>query len=225
MHDKRHAITLLGHGPLQKDVPLTSEGINVRFSFDRIGTFIMHDDNYLMYQLLGKGQKHELDDVSAFVVPLPERVYLSSEAVLVHVIGLFEQNKLVDFSYIENKIVRHFITTSYSLKAFTRNRRAEIPVAIFGVIMELTMPKFVWIVEVADTESAGQEKCLVRMVFDATASRLEETPFFLVHDNSVVQVYDRMLTKRRYEIPLPADRPTLMSNYEHNLTRVCGTQP
>lgn len=90
MSNKEHAVAILGHGPIRaaSDIMNMAEGnfVNARHCSDFL---IINDDNYLPFRsLVVKGDdkkdllQHRLDDVDGFVVPLYEKMYLSSENVL-----------------------------------------------------------------------------------------------------------------------------------------------
>lgn len=81
MRSREHAIAIVGHEWVPKrDWP--SGGL--KFSWDEVARLCVVDDNYLPYHsmpALGSGTPYSIDDVDAFIVPLPEKVFYSAEAV------------------------------------------------------------------------------------------------------------------------------------------------
>lgn len=197
MYDREHAITILGHGPIQKSK--INLGTPFTYSWDFIKSLVVADDNNLPYQLIDmESQPYCVGDIDAFIVPLPEKVYFPSEAVKNYIEFLLNQQKRkldLDFSFIQSPVIRYFLTTSSAYKRHVYENQDQIPQEILLATLELSMPKFVWIVEISDETNWAHEKVLVRFVLDATANKYETTPFFLLHDEKSVIVYDRVQSR------------------------------
>ncbi|MBF0271324.1 MAG: hypothetical protein HQL98_04480 [Magnetococcales bacterium] len=225
-----HAVAIVGHGPLQPDWLSLCTQDECISSFQLINSLVVNDDNNFPYKLLGPvkepDEKYAMDAINGFLVPLPEKIFLSAERVDGYMNQIFTNLDLnwfgLDLSFLKGRtrIVRYFIATSYSYKSFLCRMRASIKARMVNPVFLMDMPKYIWIVEVSDAQSYGKQECLLRFVLDATASDKHAYPFFMVHDRSEVVVFDRSQPKIvTLRIKLDGE-PFTMPMYTHNLNGI-----
>ncbi len=206
MSKKEHAVAILGHGLTRAATDIMnitdSNFVNTRHCNDSL---IINDDNYLPFgSLVVKGDdrkdllQHCLDDVDGFVVPLYEKMYLSSENVLKLYQRLFDGN-LLEIAKEKRYVIRAFMTSARSYKKSLRDtlhmddtlRRAQL---------ELPMPKFIWVIELASPMHYDQMKTDYRWIIDATSNQYEKYPFLFIHDSCKMIIHDRALSGKLYRV-------------------------
>lgn len=121
-------------------------------------------------------------------------------------------------SYIHQPVIRHFLTTSSAYKRFLSKNQSQLPPELVQVSLELPLPQFIWVSEVSTVPDWATGYCHVRFVFDATAHRDEPRPFFLIHDQDKVAVYDRGYTRKLSLVPFSA-KAGKSKLYEETMTR------
>lgn len=202
---KQHAIAVLGHGPLINSDPiLEAERGGLVTGRAMIDRFIINDDNSLPYESLyfegnekGNNGPHVLDDVDGFVVPLYEKMYLNAENVLKLYGNIFQ---LLTIPIDKRKfIVRVFMTSSRSYKKKIRLSK-KIDATLLQAQLELPLPKFIWIIEIASPENYGRNRADYRWIVDATANQYERYPFILIHDSDKMLIYDRSLKGQIFKV-------------------------
>lgn len=195
MSGRHHAITVLGHGPVNTTLPAYNK--EVRYSWDMIQCLVVADDNYLPYKMVNQvATPYSIRDIDAFIVPLPEKIYYPAEDVMAFTEQVLNAGALgsLDLSFITEPVIRCFLTTSSSFKEFMRKNIAGIPIQLYMASQELPLPQFVWVVEVSTPDDWENKQCCARFILDATASKYEVRPFFIVHDQKGALIYDRAST-------------------------------
>lgn len=222
MNTRKHAITVLGHGPIPVNV-IPKAGIS--YAWDYIQSLVVADDNYLPYRTVTRNPAdfhYVLDEIDSFVVPLPEKIYLTSTAVMKRTEKLLKDKKAynLDWSVLSEPVIRHFLTTSSAFKRFTLNSSTDIPAELLTASLELPMPQFIWVAEVSTPLDWAAGRCHLRFVFDATANDSEARPFFILHDKNRMVVYDRGFTGKLSEAPFGKTPIGTFRLFEENLQRV-----
>ncbi len=214
-----HAITVIGHGTSELDA-FANVTDSVLFAWESINSLVVVDDNYMPYLTIDCLDRaaYKVTDIGTFIVPLPEKIYLPAEAVEVHVVHLLEMGfPELDFSHLNQPVVRYFITTSARLRTYAREQETALPKSLFQVLMDLALPQFVWVAQIASLEDWKHGRCNITCVLDATASAYDEEPFFLVHDRERAFVYDRGDSKEKgwfdFDTPLQS-----IGDFRLNLT-------
>jgi hypothetical protein len=155
---------------------------------------VVVDDNYMPYLAIDHGQDkpYGVQDVDAFIVPLPEKVYYSAEAVD-EISGLLASGNVLGFDHsgIAPPVNRYLLTSASALRASVNDLRSQFDPDLIQVIMELSLPQFVWIVEISSVDQWKAGQVATRVVIDATASPYEDDPVFLMYDLTRAQPYDR----------------------------------
>lgn len=191
-----HAITLIGH---VSDFDATKKCCH---SDEFLTGYIINDDNYMPYQVLGKGKnkhsdhwsKFSIADIDSFVVPLYEKIHMSGEHVMKHVEAILSDSHLgIDACskvLTNNEVVtRIFLTSS---KSFKKVRRKDVlPFGISKVYAELSMPKFIWVCEISKRELFSRGKIVGELIFDATASQFDRLAFMAIHYPDFLLLNDR----------------------------------
>lgn len=192
LETRPHAITVIGQGQPDLDA-FVGVSDSILFSWEAINSFVVVDDNYMPYLTIDclDGGPYKITDIGTFIVPLPEKIYLPAEAVDKHVVHLLEYGfPELDLSHLIQPVVRYFVTTSAKLRAYARGQTA-LPRALFQILMDLALPQFVWVVQIASMADWRRNRCNVLCILDATASAYDEEPFFLIQDRRRAFVYDR----------------------------------
>lgn len=197
MTDKQHAIALLGHGSLD----LTKlDSLNANGSFiltsDIINSLIISDDNYLPYiELYTKDEQrkktdcfseYSLENIDFVVAPLYDRMYLRYASVIRVVTDLF---KVKDFGFVDDKVVRIYITSANSLKKNIVNTDG-VNLNLKRILLQMSMPKFVWCVDISSKEEYEKGLTSGRVIIDSTAGPYDREPWLLIHDGKVVKYFD-----------------------------------
>ncbi|MDO9079718.1 MAG: hypothetical protein Q7U44_02890 [Desulfuromonadales bacterium] len=228
LHEKRHAVTLIGHvSDYSKEFTGNSEGF--------LTGYVINDDNCLPYQLVmrqGEGKEgycscYHVEDIDGFIVPLYEKMYLSAEhiegltdGILEHpVFGVNKRSKLVSK---ENLIKRIFLTSSKSYKAFRRS--TPLSENLHQAYVELAMPKFIWVCELSTAEHYSLKKVVGEILFDATANHKDKFSFLAIHYPDFILFNDRNKlgdSRDRFAMAeIKTDQLESYAMYENNLKEI-----
>lgn len=198
MRKKEHAIAIVGHGQLQAPQDFISASDNQIFVNTRnlIDSLVVHDDNRIPFKtIFTSGGEYCISDIDAFVVPLYEKMYLNAENVL-GLYTFFAQSSLLSISE-KQLISRIYMTSSRSYKRELRND-GKISSVMRKSQLELPMPKFIWIVELATPEQYNLGLTDYRFVIDSTANQYEAHSFLFIHDKEKMIIHDRALTGKMF---------------------------
>lgn len=191
MHSRAHAIAIIGYErtPPQNFLPNAQ-----RHGWDEVGALIAIDDNHLPYLSVPAkptGSSYSAEDIDAFIVPLPEKVFYPADAVDGIVPILWKFSGLLGLPAAEDTVVRYFITTSSALRHFMRGRSSEFDPRLLVSVMMLPMAQFVWVIEIASKADWASGNISARAVLDATASLREALPLWLFHSRKAAVLFDR----------------------------------
>jgi hypothetical protein len=191
LNSHEHAVAIIGHG---ERIPSPSASAPAHFAADLTKGLVDVDDNHLPYLAIDHGQAKPYggQDVDAFIVPLPEKVYYSAEAVD-EISGLLASGNVLGFDHsaIAPPVIRYFLTSASALRTSVNDLRSQFDPDLARVVMELSLPQFVWIVEISSVDQWKAGQVATRVVIDATASPYEDDPIFLMYDLSRAYVFDR----------------------------------
>jgi hypothetical protein len=190
MHGKGHAVAVIGYewrNPVNTAVP------GMRYAWDEVQSIAVVDDNHLPYLSVPKtgGTHYAAEDIDAFLVALPEKVFYPADAVDRLPPALFRFGPLLGLPTADRTIIRYFITTGSALRGFVRERESEFDPKLVKIIMTLPFAQFLWIVEFATEDQWAVGQVAARAVIDATASLLEVTPLWLFHSRTRALIFDR----------------------------------
>lgn len=197
MHERRHAVAVVGYD-WSGAGPGTNKGM--RYAWETVKSLVVVDDNHLPYLSISahdratkaKEPRYSAQNIDAFIVALPEKVYYPADAVDRLVPNLFDWASLVDLPKREEAYVRYFITTGSSFRSFMRSRESEFDPRLMALVMSMPFAQFVWVVEIATATDWGNGQISARVVLDATASLRELLPYWLFHGRKTAIVFDRM---------------------------------
>jgi hypothetical protein len=210
-------VAIIGHTGLQA---AGARSAPVRFASDQVDGLIVIDDNYLPYHtvLAGHAEPYGRCDFTAFIVPLPEKVYYPAEAVDDVAMTLASEEHFgFDPDTLESPIVRYFLTTAAHLREFMTSVRSQFDPVLIGVVMDLPLPQFVWVVEIASEEQWNNNQVETRVILDGTASQAEPFPIFLMHNRERAYVFDRGGDQEHHYIDLASPAQAVLSRMPGNL--------
>jgi hypothetical protein len=165
----------------------------MRYAWDEIQSLAVVDDNnlpYLSIPLRG-GAGYSAEDIDAFIVALPEKVFYPADAIDKLAPTLFKLGALVGLPPKDKTIIRYFITTGSAFRHFVREKGSEFDPKLISTIMALPFAQFVWIVEFATEGQWAVGQVEARAVIDATASLREVMPLWLLHSRTNALVFNR----------------------------------
>jgi hypothetical protein len=190
MHARGHAIAIVGY---EWRMPVNTALPGMRYAWDEVQSLAVVDDNYLPYLSIPAkpGSPYSAEDIDAFIVALPEKVFYPADAVDRLAPALFKLGAIVGLPPQDETIVRYFITTGSALRRFVRERESEYDPKLLEAIMTLPFAQFVWVVEFATESQWATGQIAARAIIDATASLREVMPLWLFHSRTQALVFDR----------------------------------
>jgi hypothetical protein len=190
MQTREHAVALVGYAWRP---PSTSRTSALRYAWDELDAVAVVDDNELPYLSIpvSGGTPYSVQDVDAFIVPLPEKIYYPADAVDRLASTLFKLGSLIGLPNPDETIIRYFVTTGSAFRRFVRERESEYDQNLLETIMTLPFAQFIWIVEFATHSEWDTGLISARAVVDATASLREPVPLWLMHNRKSALVFDR----------------------------------
>jgi hypothetical protein len=190
MHSRGHAIAVVGYewrAPVNTGVP------GMRYAWDEVRSVAVVDDNHLPYLSIpvSGGAPYCAEDIDAFIVALPEKVFYPADAVDRLAPALFKLGAVVGLPPKDKTIIRYFITTGSALRRFVRDRESEFDPKLIQTIMTLPFAQFVWVVEFSTEAQWAVGQIAARAIVDATASLREVMPLWLFHSRTQALIFDR----------------------------------
>jgi hypothetical protein len=192
MHQREHAIAIVGYewrAPVNTAIP------GMRYAWDEVQSLAVVDDNHLPYIPIpvsaGTGAPYSTEDIDAFIVALPEKIFYPADAVDRLAPALFRLGSVVGLPPKDQTIIRYFITTGSALRRFVRDHESEFDPKLIQTTMALPFAQFVWVVEFATESEWAAGQIAARAVVDATASLREVMPLWLFHSRTQALVFDR----------------------------------
>ena len=170
---------------------------NLVHAAELVDEYIAMDDNRFPYQVLPRtanedetGYSRSLEQIRGIVVPLPDEVFLRPRDVDGYVEKLLKEEKfrqIVD-SFMEREakgeplVYRPFLTTGVSFKQFKLNQQKafsdEDDYAV-GLQLLLSLPRFVWCVELSTPSLRAKDRAFGEILLDATAGESDLEPIFI----------------------------------------------
>ena len=223
-----HVVALIGH---TSDFTRTFEADskNIVSSSAFLKQFIVMDDNFFPYQLLGypgdaqnyflaHPPHYDMNSIVTAVFPLPEKVFLpasgarrQARAVLNQLLAAHPRSEFSAKDEKEPLVSRLFFTTGSSLK---KRKLASASVnpggfdKISAFVANIHLPHFVWIMEVAPKSIYEQGHSSAEIVLDATANELERFPIYARLGSSL------LVDDKKTKTP---NNPQTFQQYTHNL--------
>lgn len=190
MHKRNHAIAVAGY---EWREPVIGAVGGMRYAWDEVKSLVVVDDNHLPYQPIPvkAGLPYSAEDIDAFIVALPEKVFYPADAVDRLAPTLFRLGNILGLPPKDETIIRYFITTGSALRRFMRDRESEFDSKLIEMVMTFPFAQFLWIVEFATEKQWAVGQIAARAVLDATASLREIMPIWLFHSRKSAIVFDR----------------------------------
>lgn len=218
MAAKRHAIVAIGHS--WSNVPAVAP-LASSLSSSRLGAIVTVDDNHLPYTQIESaiGGQYNLNDISGFIVPLPDKLYYPADAVDGHSIALYKAmaSKLA-LPPADNLIRRYYVTTLSGLRRYARKHASQLGDILVGAIMRLRTTQFIWVVEYASADQWNQAHVAARAILDASASLYDPAPIWFMHDETHAIFFNRdssAATATMIDLQRPSGTP--LGRMEQNL--------
>jgi hypothetical protein len=204
-----HALAVIGYRRSAQALVSASAGVaavpqagaHPGRAWDYISHLMVADDNHYPYLAVGRtaidGVDYSIDDFDAFIVPLPEKMFLPAAAAL-EISRDLTDGPPEHFDELESDktlVRRCFVTTTASWHRFVRRHASQLPEDFVSVALELTMPQFIWVVEYASPGQWAHNTIQARLLLDATAGTYDPFPAFLLHDAKGALWIDRANNK------------------------------
>lgn len=189
-----HAIVLVGYRT--SDVLQTAAANSMKRAWDYVSDLLVVDDNFYPYSAVRQGAEDEEDtigEIDAFIVPLPEKMFLPAAAVvrLAEDLRIAPPEQFPELEGDKNIVTRCFVTTTASWQRFIRQQASHLPADFATAALELTMPQFVWVIEYATPAQRARKEVQARVLLDATAGIHDPFPAFLMLDQKGALWMDR----------------------------------
>jgi hypothetical protein len=181
--------------------------------------FIFIDDNQPVYQraTLDNPAAHYPADwnnckVTYFIVPLYTKIYLEAFEAKNYILRFLTTGPepLTDNSQI---LLRFFLASSRSFKNEVA-MNATIQEDLKGLLLEASMPKFIWVAEISTKDLIKQKKANGMVILDATEANIYfNKPLILAAFQGKLVIFDESSGKLESDL-LPLQDFTV---FEHNL--------
>ena len=229
MVNEGHAIVVAGYSWRETSL-VPSEGNSHVWS--QVESLLAVDDNLLPYSAVSVGDGaasgsvvpiYTAKDFTAFIVPLPEKIYYPAYAVESFSLdALYRSYRTVlDLPDEDVLLRRYFITTVSALRRYAREYRSQMGEELVSLFMHMRTAQFVWVIEYASEQQWADKHIAARAVVDASASPKDEQPIWLCHNHDLALVFDRssgIATAKMIPLKRPEGIP--LSRMETNLRPV-----
>jgi hypothetical protein len=192
-----HAVAIVGYRRNDLVAQTTGDNFQGR-AWDFVTDLAVVDDNLAPYHPVSRncvnGADYCIDDFDAFIVPLPEKMFLPAAAAFRWANEARDDAMFEHFEHLtETKelVTRCFVTTTASWQRFVREQSGSLPPDFVDIALSLTMPQFVWVVEYATPAQRSAKRVQARLLLDATAGTRDPFPMFLLHDSNGALWLDR----------------------------------
>jgi hypothetical protein len=185
---------------------LKTESTNKKLNFydldDCRKRFVFIDDNYSPYQLsfLNKPTDYYTNpdwsntQIKHFVVPLYSKIYLEAFKAKNYIYSHLIRD-LSPLSSNSDYYLKTFLASSRSYKDFLA-KNDTFSDDIKEIILEKTMPKFIWICEISDKNLIKKNQANGLVIIDATEPNIAETkPLIYSGYNDTQLLYNEKLNK------------------------------
>ncbi len=232
-----HVINIIGHtlfNKLPSDATCNHYGFYDSLSL--VDKYIAVDDNFFPYQMLGNktdidnygtiyGDKIDIsvENIKTAVIPLPEKVYLPPQDARKFCYAWYDENnitallkelKVVSKPDKEKVICRLFLTSAKSFKKRKRDLSINIETGIEKDVVSLvfpvdiSLPHFIWVMEISIISEYLRGKCLGEVILDASSNK-----------HAIKMVYARLGKEVYYQNKNISfsNNDIFYSQYTHNL--------
>jgi hypothetical protein len=184
------------------------------YSWDMVSDLVTIDDNHMPYYPLSAApwaeQRYSFDDINAYIVPLPEKIFFPAEAVDNLIPTMKSHLPEIQFPADDETVLRFFLMTAAGLRRAMRERASEYDPDLIVEIMQLPLAQFVWVAEFSTQHEWGGSVVSARAIIDATASVYEYDVLWAVYDRRKALFFDRTRSDGKRQLDL---RPTAGLGY------------
>ena len=229
MGSEGHAIVVAGYSWRDTTVAPSEENSHV---WSQIDSFLAIDDNLLPYSRVSiedssrsrsNGTIYTARDFTAFIVPLPEKIFYPASAVEEFSLDALYRSYKKTLKLPDNEVFlrRYFVTTVSALRRYCRQNASQMGEELLALCMQLKTAQFVWIIEYATEKQWKDKQIAARAIVDATASPKDAQPMWLCHNHDLAVVFDRSSgSLKGREVPLKRAQGTPLGRMEINLQTV-----
>lgn len=227
MSGKKHAIVAAGYAwhPVAKAPPYA-----ISHAWEQVDILLAVDDNSLPYRCVplkapkarsgaSPAMSYSAADFDSFIVPLPEKIFYSAEAMERYSLALYKALASALKLPAEDVLLRrYFITTVSALRRWAREYESQFGDVLVNMLMRLKTAQFIWVVEYASYEQWKNGHIAGRAIIDATASPRDPVPVLFAHDENSGIRFDRSSAKRAADmVDLKRPPNTPFGRMEQNL--------
>ncbi|WP_439505212.1 hypothetical protein [Sediminibacterium sp.] len=186
-------------------VATLANGANLYDFYEQNAEYIIIDDNLRPYSTINLNDpasnysdpKFAGCEITAAIVPLYSRVYVESDQV-----------KEVSFEFLKtistklnlpSYVVRVLLTSTRSYKSYLAASK-DFSIDVKALLINLELPKFIWIAELSSTSEALSKKASGLLIFDATEPRSRIPIASLLKDLYIGELNGKI---GLYTLPLP----------------------
>lgn len=230
-----HALVVIGDKPPSIQDILTTESVALKLSDQKNlkildwslipREYVAIDDNYPPYRTakFEKPTEYYYNDtwsdckITSIIVPLYNKIYLEAIEAKKLALSLLKLNIVISNLTDDELVLRLFLTSSRSFKnkiAFDTAIEANIKELIINIVM----PKFIWIMEISDRENCCQHQAKGMIVLDATEANdnASDALLFIGLPNKFIFVKDYSFHSIQIQLsPFP-----MYKNYDSSRTLV-----
>ena len=230
---RKHAVSIMGHGIINYDMLKDSayvkcirdEEIDVISHSKLVKNLYVMDDNSFAYRKMplelptkNSDVPYGFSELAYCVVPLYRRMQLVYSEVYAR-FRTWRKAKVMDWEAL--CVCRIYITSANSLKREAVASK-DMNGVLKDIIVNLTLPKFVWCIDLAGIENYTNKLTSGRIIIDTTAATRESEPWILRHDGGRIEYIDieeADMEKQFSFLAVQCDiKPYHL--YENNLTQV-----
>lgn len=217
-----HVVSIIGH-TIDYDKPV-DPGKPIIDSSHFLKQFIIVDDNFFPYQLLGHQTDSDnygnaylphyllnMDKINHAVCPMPEKVYLPSEKVRKYIIPKIISRFKSQLEAISSGqlITRLLLATCSSFKKRKlENIKSKGIDQVSFFTTTINLPHFIWLLEISTVDLYKRGKIICEILIDPTTNVNEDSFLYIRIGNKLI--YDD-------KAPVFDDQPKEFEQYTHNL--------
>ncbi len=226
-----HVITLIGH-TIDYNKTAVFDSNNMTDSCQFLKQYVVVDDNCFPYALFSNHNDSanyhstkQISDIVTAVCPLPEKAFLPADKARkkTEKCILTALNEIKQIGGNTKYVKRMFLTTG---KAFQKRKRAEAIVLLkdhppesarlLYALGKLSLPHFIWVMEVSTLDQYKKGRCLSEVVIDATVGRMPDGMIYMRIGKNLLAN-----TKGKTYNILFVNTDDTYNQYTHNLGERC----
>ena len=196
-----HAVSIIGHGKINYDILddkdfidcMIDKKANVIPHSRLINSIYVMDDRFFPYREVPVGLpnknsdvKYGMNELYYAVVPLYNRMQLAYREVYARMVSWLKA-KVMQWEKVN--ICRIYITSANSLRQKTL-ASSTMQSDLKDIILTLSLPRFVWCIDLAGIENYKKGLTSGRIIVDTTSATWDKEPWIMRHDMKKIQYKD-----------------------------------